>query len=338
MARRRAFGRFAWAVLVYTVFVVLLGAVVRITGSGAGCGQHWPTCQGEVVHLPRSVETAIELAHRVTSGFSIVAAIALPVWAFRVFPRGHGVRGAALASLGLMCVEALIGAVLVLFRLVADDVSAARAIVLPIHLANTSLLLGAMAITAWASVRETWALHWPRLGIEWLLPFAMAGVLVVSGMGAVTALGDTLFPVAVGGDLTDRIAADHAAYAHFLQRMRILHPLGAVAVGVLLLPIAQVVAGSRPAAARWCRAIQVLVVVQLVAGAVNVVLAAPGWMQVVHLALAVALWLSLVLGWAVASAGDERESAVGRSGARSLDGPKSGARGTSPRDDGRSDS
>ena len=285
---------------------MLLGAVVRITGSGAGCGQHWPTCQGEVVHLPRTVESAIELSHRVTSGLSILAAIALPVWAFRIFPRGHGVRRAALASLGLMVVEALIGAALVLFRLVADDVSAARAVVLPIHLVNTSLLLGAMAIVAWGSARDALLLRWPAEGVDWLLPAAMVGLLVVSGTGAVTALGDTLFPVAPGVELTGKILADQAHYAHFLQRMRILHPVIAVAVGVSLLPVAQAVAAARPAASGWCRTIQVLVVVQLAAGTVNVVLLAPGWMQVVHLALAVAVWLSLVLAWVSAGVEDGR--------------------------------
>ena len=59
--RGNAFQRFAWGSLCYTVFVILFGAVVRISGSGAGCGQHWPTCHGEVAHLPRSIETAVEL-------------------------------------------------------------------------------------------------------------------------------------------------------------------------------------------------------------------------------------------------------------------------------------
>src|SRR5512145_445879 len=131
-----AFQRFAWGSLVYTVFVILFGAVVRITGSGAGCGQHWPTCQGEVAHLPRTIEAAIELTHRVTSGISVVLVMFLPAVAFRLFPRGHVSRRAALASFAFMVVEALIGALLVLFRLVADDMSIARAVILPLHLTN----------------------------------------------------------------------------------------------------------------------------------------------------------------------------------------------------------
>ncbi len=303
-AAQRAFGRFAWAVLVYTILVVLLGAVVRITGSGAGCGQHWPTCQGEVAHLPQSLETAIELGHRISSGLSILAALALPVLAFRWFPSGHGVRRAALVSLGLMVVEALIGAALVLFRLVADDTSVARAIVLPLHLVNTSFLLAAMAITAWGSSRPEVPRLWPRGGLDgWWLPLGLVGVLLVSSTGAVTALGDTLFPVAHAGDWSARLASDQAPYAHFLQRMRIVHPVTAVVVGVLLLPACHRVAQSRPTGAVWLRAAQVFVVLQLVAGIVNVLLSAPGWMQVMHLALAVGLWLSAVLGWVSSAAG-----------------------------------
>src|SRR5262249_45421551 len=91
-APRRGFTRFAWGVLAYTVAVVLFGAVVRITGSGAGCGQHWPTCQGEVVHLPKTVATAIELSHRLTSGLSLVLVVAVAVTAWRRFPAKHPTR------------------------------------------------------------------------------------------------------------------------------------------------------------------------------------------------------------------------------------------------------
>ncbi len=46
------FSRYAWGVLLWNVLVALWGAYVRATGSGAGCGSHWPTCNGEI--LPRA--------------------------------------------------------------------------------------------------------------------------------------------------------------------------------------------------------------------------------------------------------------------------------------------
>jgi len=50
----RRFTHFAWLALATNVAVILWGAYVRATGSGAGCGAHWPLCQGEVV--PRAPE------------------------------------------------------------------------------------------------------------------------------------------------------------------------------------------------------------------------------------------------------------------------------------------
>ena len=150
-APKRAFTRFAWGVLAYTVAVVLFGAVVRITGSGAGCGQHWPTCQGEIVHLPKTVATAIELSHRLTSGLSLVLVVGVALVARRRFPDGHPTRWFAGAAVVLMIVEALVGAALVLLALVGQNGSVARAVVMAIHLVSTSLLTAAIALAAFFS-------------------------------------------------------------------------------------------------------------------------------------------------------------------------------------------
>ncbi|MGH7270060.1 MAG: COX15/CtaA family protein, partial [Polyangiaceae bacterium] len=111
----RPFARFAWGLLAYDVAVVAWGAFVRASGSGAGCGRHWPLCNGEFVpHAPR-VATLIELSHRVSSGTALVGTLALLAWAIRSYPPGHRVRFGAYASTALMIGEALIGAGLVLF-------------------------------------------------------------------------------------------------------------------------------------------------------------------------------------------------------------------------------
>ena len=62
------FSRYAWGVLGANLLVILWGAWVRITGSGAGCGEHWPDCNGQVVPRDPGVETLIEFTHRATSG------------------------------------------------------------------------------------------------------------------------------------------------------------------------------------------------------------------------------------------------------------------------------
>jgi heme A synthase len=301
-ARAQAFcSRFAWSTLAYTVAVILFGAVVRITGSGAGCGQHWPTCQGEVAHLPKTLATVIELSHRVTSGLSVLLVLALAIVTFRAFEAGHAIRRAIAASLAMMVVESLVGAALVLFGLVGNNASGARAVVMSIHLVSTSILTASLALTAFLATGRKLRHFLPRCPLEWSLAGALLAVVVVSVTGAVTALGDTLYPVDTTKALADRLAADGAA-ASFLERGRAIHPLLAVLVAGGLLAVAYKTAEirPRPVVAAQARLTVGLVFAQIAAGVLNIALSAPGYMQVVHLALATGLWISLVLLYAVA--------------------------------------
>src|SRR6187551_827543 len=146
---RRRFARFARALLGYTLGVILFGAGVRITDSGAGCGQHWPTCNGEVLHLPKSLATLIELTHRLTSGVSMLAVLALLIGAFRLYPRGHVVRASAAFSFVMIVIEALLGMLIVLMRWVVHDASFGRIFALPLHLISTALLTAALTWCAY---------------------------------------------------------------------------------------------------------------------------------------------------------------------------------------------
>ena len=305
VAKRVTFERLAWGVLAYTVAVVLFGAVVRITGSGAGCGQHWPTCQGEIVHLPRTISTTIELSHRLTSGLSLVFVVALAGVAFSRFPSGHLVRRFMLAAVGFMIVESLVGAALVLLRLVGENGSAARAAVMSVHLVNTCLLTGSVALAAW-SANHTPPNRWlPRCGLDWSLVASLVAALGVSVTGAVTALGDTLYPVQTSHGIRERIAADQGTAATLIERLRAVHPLVALASAALFVIVAWRTAEirPRPQVERGSRFVVGLVFTQVAAGVLNIVLSAPGWMQVLHLAIAQALWLSLVVFYATAMAG-----------------------------------
>src|ERR1700685_669232 len=101
-----ALRRFAWAVLVYFIAVILWGALVRATGSGAGCGDHWPLCNGTVMqHSPR-VDTMIEFTHRLTSGISLISVVGLLVWICAGTVRGHLARASAFASVVFTLLEA----------------------------------------------------------------------------------------------------------------------------------------------------------------------------------------------------------------------------------------
>lgn len=291
----RFFPMLAWTSLVYTIVVVLFGAWVRITGSGAGCGQHWPSCHGEVIPRTPTVATVIEFTHRASSGIYGIVILALVIAAFRIFPRRHWARRGAVLALVFTISEALVGARLVLLGLVADNDSIDRAVWMAIHLINTSLLTGGVALTCWAGARPRVELRkMGRLG--WLLCGALVGLLLVGVTGAVTALGDTLYPVDSSGAMMETLSADLSSTAHFLQRLRVMHPILAVGVGLLTLVVTQAVADRRrePGTLRWARVVAISVIAQVTAGVVNILLSAPGWMQIVHLFLANVLWIALV--------------------------------------------
>ena len=289
-----AFTRFAGAVLGYNLLVVAWGALVRATGSGAGCGKHWPTCNGEIVPRSPRVETAIEFTHRATSGIALVLVIALVAWAFRAFPRGHVARKAAVASLAFMIAEALVGAGLVLYGWVAKDPSSARGWAMAIHLANTFLLLAALTLTAdWSRHAGGFAPR-GRGGLAGLLGASLLGILLAGVTGAIAALGDTLFPAS---SFTEGLRQEISAGAGILLRLRLLHPFAALAADIVLLGAVRSALRTRPGARvrRAGLAATALVAVQMAAGVANVLLLAPVAFQIVHLVLADLTWLALVL-------------------------------------------
>jgi heme A synthase len=299
-SRARRFVAFAWFTLAYTVAVILFGAWVRITGSGAGCGQHWPSCHGELLPRAPSVETVIELTHRITSAADGLLIVALVVWSVRAFVRRHPARRYAWASLVFVIVEGLVGALLVRLELVADDDSALRAIVMSLHLVNTSLLTGALALCAWSAFgRQARWRGGDAAGrrARRLLWGGIVAVLLVMMSGAVTALGDTLYPLTPDGTKLEALIADQSPTAHFLQRVRFFHPLLACLVTLYLIYMALAVrdrvAGPQArGAALWVIGLAFL---QVVLGVVNITLSAPGWMQIVHLAGATLFWVVLLL-------------------------------------------
>ncbi len=294
MLQLNRFARYAWFVLFYNLLVILWGAYVRATGSGAGCGSHWPLCNGQMVPRAPQLETLIEFAHRLTSGVSLILVVILVVWAFRAFPRRSPVRLAAVWSGVFIITEALLGAGLVLFGLVADNDSLARAISMSLHLVNTLLLLAALVLTAWwASGGHAARVEGSR-GLVWALRFGWLLSILLGVSGAIAALGDTLYPAT---SLAQGIQQEFSITANLLVRLRVLHPVLAVGIGVYLIVVARAARGQspQPAADRLAKLLTVLVIVQLIAGAINVLLLAPVWMQLVHLLLADLVWLALVL-------------------------------------------
>lgn len=291
---RRRFLWFAAGVLAYNIAVILWGAFVRATGSGAGCGSHWPVCNGAVLPRAESVETLIEFAHRTTSGVALVLVVLMFVWARRLYPAGHLVRMGARLSLIFIITEALLGAGLVLFELVAHNESLARAVSMGLHLVNTFILLATLTLTCW------WASGGGRPALRgggWAgkaLLAALVGMIIVGATGAIIALGDTLISQAEGRAL--------GPLATVLRDLRPIHPLIALAVSVYVVIVARMLAEERGGRllGRLSLIVSGLVLLQIGAGALNVALSVPVWMQIVHLLLADLLWIALVLLSAVA--------------------------------------
>ena len=301
--RSVAFTRYTWAVLAFTLAVVVWGGLVRASRSGDGCGANWPTCNGALFPKAPLLKTRIEYTHRLMSGASLLLTAGLAGWAFLRFPRRSWPRRGAATALAFSCSEALIGATIVLLRLVGADSSVTRVVGMGLHLVSTFFLLAALLLTA------LWAAGLAPLRLRGQAPvgtllWASLGALLVLGMsGALAALGDTLFPVHT---LAEGLAQDTSPTAHFLLRLRILHPLLAGFGASLLLATAAVAALLRPSAAvrRAALAVACVVALQLAVGLLNLFLLAPVPLQLLHLLLADAVWLAVVGLGAYALAAD----------------------------------
>ncbi|MCX6106837.1 MAG: COX15/CtaA family protein [Proteobacteria bacterium] len=292
----RRFSRYSWGVLAYTVLVIAWGAFVRASGSGAGCGEHWPLCNGVVVPRSPGLETIVELSHRLTSGLTLIAVAIMVIWAFRKFPKGHALRQGSVLTGIFLVLEAAVGAGLVLAALVKDNASILRAVVISAHLLNTFLLVGSMTYVAWYATRGRSSRF--RVGIRgWQVPTVLVGLvlfMIVGSSGAIVALGDTLFPTAT---LTEGLAQDFSPTAHFLIRLRIVHPILAMLTSAYWLVVSTLLRNLSPnkTVVRLSTMAAGAVVFQVLLGCVNLVLLAPTWIQLAHLIVADLTWVILMI-------------------------------------------
>ena len=186
---------FAWFVAAYNVFVILWGAYVRATGSGAGCGSHWPLCNGVIIPATGQTQTLIEFTHRVTSAVSVVLVVVLLIWCWRRTAESEWPRYSAIAAAALLFNEAFLGALLVLLnRFGGLERSAAHAVFLCLHFGNTLLLLAALALTAkWLSNPgrhfAVLAKRYERMAIG----FGLVSIMVIGTTGSLASLGTQSF-------------------------------------------------------------------------------------------------------------------------------------------------
>lgn len=284
-----------WA-FIFNLIVILQGAFVRATGSGAGCGRHWPTCHGEIVPLNFTTQTIIEYSHRGLSSIVLLLGLWLLVRGIQLRSEKPGFFWFASASAVLVIVEALLGAATVLFELTGDNVSTARGVMVAAHLVNSMLLMGSLTGTLVYSRRQTPA--WPlRLQQQPLLTtvfgLGLGLMLVIMFTGGIAAMGNTMFPAET---LADGVAMDFDPDSHPLVRLRILHPIISISVGIYLFLALGFVRLRKPVVeARGLS--QVLFgtyVAQLVVGFVNLATLAPTVLQLLHLGVAVAVFCAFM--------------------------------------------
>ncbi len=306
--RQRVFSVVAWSTLVFNMAVIIGGTIVRATGSGAGCGESWPKCGDQFVPPNDTVETLIEYSHRVSSvmaGIGVAAMFFLALW---VFEKGHIVRKAATVSGFILVIEALLGAALVLFGWVEDDISVGRMIAVALHLTNTFLLLGALTLTAWwGSGNKPPRAGIPRTTRRWLLAGAVV-IMVVGATGALNAIADAVFPA---DSVAEGVAAEFGPTAPLLLRLRVLHPMIAV-LGGLFVAYSTVRVADSERSRWWSNAVVLIVFTQMFIGIANIFLLTPLAMQMLHLFVADVLWLAFVLFAATATESADEPSGLAR--------------------------
>jgi protoheme IX farnesyltransferase len=284
------FAKYVWFLLAYNLAAVSWGVYVRASGSGDGCGSHWPLCDGNSTPLGGQVAKYVEMSHRISTEIVGLFVVIMVVWAYRIFPKRHLARGASLAALFMTTLEAFIGRELVAFQLVTNNPSPVRAGVMSFHVISTFLLLGAIAVTGFAAgglnrikLRDQGAVGTPLL-------VGALGMILLGLSGAVSALGHTLRPV------DNVLGAALNSNTFWMVRVQPLHPLVAVAVGLYLALIAGLISHLRPdprvrIAGQWMIGLYGL---QLLIGLVNIWTKAPIAVQMLHLSIADLNWVSLV--------------------------------------------
>lgn len=291
------FAAYSWFVLSWNIIVILWGAYVRASGSGAGCGRHWPLCDGQVIPTAPNSTMTIEYTHRLLSGGAIILIALLVFWGFKTSSREHPVRKGLVAAGILIIIEALLGAGLVLFELVAENSSVFRAGAVALHLANTFLLLASLALVAyWSSGGAAIEIAGNKK-IARMAGVGLSGMLLIGMSGAITALGDTLFPVKT---LAEGLAQDLEPNAHFLIQLRIFHPVIAVFVASFTLYlIRQLFVLKKRNAKIMLTVLFVIGSTQIIVGITNLILLAPIPWQVFHLFMADLVWIIYILTSAI---------------------------------------
>ena len=275
---------YAKAGLLLSIVSILAGAFVRATGSGDGCGATWPTCKGKIIPALSDTSELIEFSHRSVSGVLLV--VTLIIFAkTRKFQKDSLVRTVTNYLTFFVIFEALIGAVIVIFEWVGLNSSLPRIIAVPIHLVNTFGLLGSYAIL-YKILQDDLQNIKNMFNKNFLL---ISSLFLLSGAtGSITALADVLFPSA---SFVEGFLADFDRTSEVLTRLRILHPIISSTLSIVLYVYAT---GIRKKYNVSVKLLQILILIAVFLGVINVLSNIVLPLSILHLAIADFLWISYI--------------------------------------------
>jgi heme A synthase len=283
----------AWSMLWLTVAVVVGGALVRATDSGAGCGESWPICGGQIIPEIGNYHTAIEVSHRLMTGLLGFVLIAVFVLVRRHYDKSHRLRRAVFVAGILLIIESLLGASLVLFGWVEFDASIARLIVVPIHLVNTFLLVAAMTAVAFFADGGAGFRVDPKKTLDKVLGGSLLIILIIGATGALNALADTLIK---SDALRTAVGDEILVTESVLRQIRTIHPFVAIIGGLALFMLVRYLTAEASKRVKLIGlGVQAIIWAQFILGLLNIALNVPLEIQLVHLFVADLLWISFVV-------------------------------------------
>ena len=270
--------------IVLSILSILAGAFVRATGSGDGCGSTWPTCKGKIIPQLSDTSEVIEFSHRSVSGILLIVTLIIFIKS-RNMSKGSIVRTTVNFLTFFVLFEAAIGAVIVLYEWVGLNSSLPRIIAVPIHLVNTFGLLACYAIlykvllNNFKNIKQLWDRRFVFVAFLFLLSGAT---------GSITALADVLFPSA---SFYEGLMEDFDRTSELLTRLRILHPIVATGLSVALVIESRKIQKDYKIDVKF---LQLLVIVAVTLGVLNVLSNIVLLLSIFHLAIADLLWITYI--------------------------------------------
>lgn len=295
-----AFAKYAWFVLGYNLLVVLWGVFLRASKSGDGCGMHWLTCHGEVLPTAPEFKTVIEFTHRMMSAVDGLFMLVLLGWAISIWRKSRDEQSKTVlkttaASFFFVLTEGAVGAGLVLTGNTAETLTAARPFWMAAHLINTFILLAFLTLTARRASGSAAVRLRTHPKYQTAIATAVIAILIVGVSGSIAALSNMIFP---SGTLSESVAKDFSETSHLLLRLRLLHPTSAILASVFVIFVAGWLAKERfgdRIVSRWSNVLTGLILLQIAFGAATLLMLGPIVMQLGHLIIADAIWISFVM-------------------------------------------